>query len=374
MHPNYWQFILALQHNAQLLFNHQLYHYNVQHDWCRKINDVFLVRDLETNELVYDSLVHLTIDLHEQGMQRCQLIPFDYLFSNLPSNFKQFNFYTHNYPLVIFSGDHQSFALVNIAAEKVKKYSMSLDPREFSGFPSTQESSGYLLFTLIKLDQKQQNILNQLNQPQDWQKYYQRLSSEFLNHPFKFKKDMSLTLTNNLFIHDEAIDYPFLEEASSELNLAFSLINKLESLKDLIEMELSMSIQGRSSNSSYIDENYSQIRDFQDRLSDAFIELVAHTANDYQNAYIDQNFTSISIHDLKVEAAKNEVEINENEQKNIEEKPIPTIISLFYLILFIAIAFGLLYGFYFLFNHFEFIKFAVITIGFIVFLAIWSKR
>ncbi len=374
MYLNYWQFIIALQHNAQLLFNHQLHHYNVHHDWFKETNHVFLVRDLESNELIYDSIAHLTVDLHEQGIQRCRLIPFDHLFSDLPSNFKQFNFNTYNYPLAIFSSEHQSFALVNIAAEKVKPFSTSPDPREFSGFPSTQESRGYLLFTLIKLDQKQQNILDQFDQPQDWQKYYQKLSSDFLNHPFKFKKDVNLTLTNNLFIHDEAIYYPFLNEASPESNLAFSLTNKIESLDDMIQTELIMSMEDRSSNSSYIDDNYSQIRDFQVRLSDAFIELVAHTANDYQNAYIDQNFTSISIHDLKVEAAKNDVNEHENQFDHIDEEPTSTIASILYLILFLAIVFGLLYGFYWLMLRFEFVKFTAITLGIISFLYIWSKK
>ena len=374
MQENYWQFILALQHNARLLFNNQLQHYNVHHDWCRETNNVFLVRDLETNELVYDSIVHLVVDLYEQGVQHCQLIPFDHLFADLPSSFKQFNFQTYNYPLAIFSSKHQSFALVNITAEKVKPFSTSSDPREFSGFPSTQASCGYLLFTLIKLDQKQQNILNQFNQPVDWQKYYQKLSLDILNHPFKLSKDLSLTLTNNLIIHDEAIDYPFLNEASPELNLAFSLTNKLESLEDLIEMELSMSMQNRSPNSSYIDENYSQIRDFQDRLRDAFIELVAHTANDYQNAYIDQNFKPISIHDLGVEKNTNELNEHESQPNLIEEKSTSIIASTLYLILFVFIVIGLLYGVYWLVFHYQFAKFTVMAIVITIFLAIWSKK
>lgn len=374
MQKNYWQFILGLQHNSQLYFDDHLHHYNMHHTWCAVSNNVFLVRDLETNELIYDSIVHLVVDLHEQGIQQCQIIPFNHIFSDLPANFKKFNFETYNYPLAIFSNRHQSLALVKIHSEKVKSFSTSPDPREFSGFPSTQQYCGYSLFTLIKLDQKQQKTLDEFDQPQNWKNYYQELSLDFLDHPFKFKKDLNLTLTNNLFISADSYEYPFLNSASPDLNLAFSLVNKLIDLQDMFENEIYMSMEGRSSDSAYIDRNYSQINNFQNELSDKFIELIAYTANDYQNAYVDQGFNPISKNLLKNKLIENDSNTDIEDVENNEKETMTTFASTLYLIIFLAIAFGLLYGVFWLVSHYEFAKFMIITIGVIIFLAICSKK
>lgn len=373
MHKEYWRFILGLQYNAQRYFDNQIIHYETHHAWTSLNNDLLFVRDFETNELLYDATDHLIIDMHQQGIQSCKLIPFELLYPNFTSYFKQYLFEVHNYPLAIFLGTHQSFALVKIHTEKVKPLSGSLEPREFRGFSSTQNYDGYLLFTLLKLDPKQRQIIEQFIQPVNWKWQYEKLNTEFLNHPFNFKKDSSLTLTNNLSIHDYSNEYNLLNTPPPEFNLAFSLINKLESLQNEINTEISMSIQGRSSKSNFIDQNYSQIEDYQDQLNNAFVKFISHTANDFQNAYIDQEFTLIPKQSLNNTVNK---DLNEQDikQQIIEKNQISTLASTLYSILFIAIVIGLLYGIFWLISHYEFAKFTVITIVIIIFLAIWSNK
>lgn len=134
-----------------------------------------------------------------------------------------------------------------------------------------------------------------------------------------------------------------------------------------------MSIQGRSSKSNFIDQNYSQIEDYQDQLNNAFVKFISHTANDFQNAYIDQEFTLIPKQSLSNTVNK---DLNEQdiEQQIIEKNQISTLASTLYSILFIAIVIGLLYGIFWLISHYEFAKFTVITIVIIIFLAIWSNK
>ncbi|MFW1859039.1 hypothetical protein [Acinetobacter defluvii] len=248
----------------------------------------------------------------------------------------------------------------------------SYDPREFCIPRSTQDSHNYLLFTFYPLDDEQLKKVYNFSKKIDWQNYQKQLQSNYILNTHNFRQDHSLTLVDNLSLDQQDSSDYFLHDAPSQFNLAFSLLNKINQVKESIDNEIAKSYEGRSSYSHLILSQ--SMQNFLSKLNNEQIELVCHTANDYQNAYIEQNFTPISMHKLNVKTDKNEVEINENEQNNIEEKPISTITSLLYLILFVAIAFGLLYGFYFLFNHFEFIKFAVISIGIIIFLAIWSKK
>ena len=156
MRAHYFNFILGLQHSAQHYFNeNSTYFQHISHEWCTLSHDIFMVRDFESHELLYDSPEHLIADLLDQGIQSCQLIPFKQIFSNFTADFKQYNFHTDDYPLAVFLGTDRSFALLKIDNEKVKPLSRSYDPRKFHGFPSSQNYGKFFLFTLIKLDQKQ---------------------------------------------------------------------------------------------------------------------------------------------------------------------------------------------------------------------------
>lgn len=375
MTDNYWTFILGLQHNAQRYFDHKIAEYKIEHDWCDITHDLFMLRDLETNELRYDSISHLVADLRDQQIQRCQLIPFDLLFPEFTQHFKQFIFDISNYPVAIFLGTDQNFALVKVHAEKVKKFSMSTDPREFSGFASSQNYHKYLLFTLIKLDQKQLQVIDEFKKNLNWKNLHEYFQSTFLDSSFNFRKDKSLVLTNNLFLKNEIAEYPFLDEPSHEFNLAFSWINKLCDLQAQIKTEVAMALASRSFYADIIDQNYTEIDLFQADLNNALINLVSHSANSYEKAYVNEDFSYIppQSHQHKPEInieANNEL----NNDRTTEEKPTSVTASTLYLIFFLAIVIGLLYGVFWLVNHYEFAKFMVITLGVIIFLMIWSRK
>ncbi|ENW94986.1 hypothetical protein [Acinetobacter dispersus] len=375
MTDNYWKFILGFQHNAQRYFDHQIAEYNIEHDWCDRTHDLFMVRDLETNELLYDSIPHLIVDLKDQQIQGCQLIPSDLLFPEFTQHFKQFIFDTSNYPIAVFLGRDQNFALVKIHAEKVKKFSMSTDPREFNGFASSQNYNKYLLFTLIRLDQKQLKVVDEFKKTPNWKNSHEHFQSTFLDSPFNFRQDKSLRLTNNLFLKNEIAEYPFLKEPSPEFNLAFSWINKLCDLQEQIKTEVAMTLDSRSPYSSIIDQNFSAISLFQEDLNNALINLVSHSSNSYEKAYVNKDFSYIPSHSLQYNSQINIEANNElNSEGSTEEKPTSVTASTLYLIFFLAVVIGLLYGVYWLVNHYEFAKFMVITIGVIIFLMMWSKK
>ncbi|MEB3753652.1 hypothetical protein [Acinetobacter sp. MD2(2019)] len=375
MIDNYWKFILGLQHNAQRYFDHKIAEYNIEHDWCDITHDLFMVRDLETNELLYDSIPHLIVDLKDQQIQDCQLIPSDLLFPEFTQHFKQFIFDTSNYPIAVFLGRDQNFALVKIHAEKVKKFSMSTDPREFSGFASSQNYNKYLLFTLIRLDQKQLTIVDEFKKSANWKNSHEHFQSMFLDSPFNFRQDKSLRLTNNLFLKNEITEYPFLDEPSPEFNLAFSWINRLCDLQEQIKTEVAMTLDSRSPYSSIIDQNFSAISLFQEDLNNALINLVSHSANSYEKAYVNEDLSYIPSNSLQHKTQINIEANNEfNSDSTTDEKPTSVTASTLYLIFFLAVVIGLLYGVFWLVNHYEFAKFMVITAGVIIFLMMWSKK
>ncbi|SPL69265.1 hypothetical protein [Acinetobacter stercoris] len=374
MMNNYWQFILGLQHNAQRFFDNEIAYYQIQHEWCAITNQLFMVRDFETNELIYDSIDHFIVDMNEQCIQRCRLVPFQLIYPNFTTHFKQYIFDMSNYPLAVFLGRTQSFALVKIEREKVKEFINSSDPREFSGFTSSQIFNEYLLFTLIRLDPKQLQTINEFTKHQNWKTHHEYFKTEFLDNKFNFTQNQNLKLINNLFLEDEATLYPFLQENKSQPNLAFSWVKQLEDLQNQIETEKELSRDSRSSHSDFIDQNFSQICIYQENLNYAFINLLSHTANDYKNAYIDQDFKLVPYSSTNIPDTATEPDNNTVSCEYTNEKPITTLASTIYLLIFIAIGFGILYGLFWLMSHFEFARFTVITIVVVSFLYIWSKK
>lgn len=374
MTENYWKFILGLQHNAQLYFDSKIDLYQIDHDWCRATNDLFMVRDLETNELLYDSVAHLITTLNDQKIYYSGLIPSHTLFTEPLSCFKKLIFDGSNYPMAVFLGHDENFALVKVEAERCKVNVISSDPREFSGFVSSQEYDKYLLFTLIKLDQKQLHLFEQFNQGLDWKMLHEEFQNEFLSSKFNFTQDKSLRLTNNLFLEESGKDSPFLTEVLSESNLAFSWVNKLSELRNQLNHEISMLYQDRSFHSDIL-LNETEVTMFEEHLNDALISLLSHTANDYQKAYLHEDFIYIPLNIVKSRFDHNLDTNDELENEpNIEEKQGSLIASIIHIILFLVIVVGLLYGVFWLISHYEFAKFVVITIAVIAFLTIWSRK
>ena len=270
-----------------------------------------------------------------QNTQYCQLIPFELLFPNLTQSFKQFFLDTTNYPVAIFLGSYQKFALVKVFAEKVKNNSTSSDPSEFRGFISSQTYNKYLQFTLIRLDKKHLKIIGEFNKSQNWKNQYKYFQKEFLDNPINFKQDKGLVLTNNLFLENNKINYPLLNQPISEFNLAFSLVNKLLNLQNEVKTEIEMTVESRTPH-----KNFNEIILFEDSLKNAFISLLSHTANNYQNAYVNKDFSYVQLDSTQNKSWTNTELNNEpNTTENSERITTPTL----YLVIFVIFVIGLLY-------------------------------
>lgn len=381
MKNNYWQFILGLQHNAQRYFENQIALYEIQHDWCLKINDVFFVRNMQNNELLYDSINHLVVDMQEQGILHCKLIPFELLFPDLILDSKFYNFEQSNYPLAVFIGENHSEALVNISNEKTKTYSGEF--LELNGSFSTQLSQEYLLFSLVKLDQKQIQRIRSFSRPPDWPHYYQHLKKELLESSFNFKRDLSLTLKNNLILKDTDDGYNLLKSTQAEANLAFSLIDKLIGLQNLIESEETMSWDGRSAFSDFIYHNNDEMQLFKDQLDNEFITLVSQTANNYQSAFI-ENSASKNILYLEqtqdIQTIKQLPTIDTNntsdilDQKELNNEETSAWKSVAFLIMFITAIVLICYGILWLSIRFAFANFSLWALFIVVVLIILTRK
>lgn len=136
-----------------------------------------------------------------------------------------------------------------------------------------------------------------------------------------------------------------------------------------------MALASRSFHADIIDQNSIKIDLFQEDLNNAFISLVSHSANSYEKAYVNEDFSYIPPQALQHTSQINSETNNElNSDSSTEEKPTSVTASTLYLIFFLAVVIGLLYGVFWLVNHYEFAKFMVITFGVIIFLMIWSRK
>ena len=193
----------------------------------------------------------------------------------------------------------------------------------------------YLQFTLIRLDKKHLKIIGEFNKSQNWKNQYKYFQKEFLDNPINFKQDKGLVLTNNLFLENNKINYPLLNQPISEFNLAFSLVNKLLNLQNEVKTEIEMTVESRTPH-----KNFNEIILFEDSLKNAFISLLSHTANNYQNAYVNKDFSYVQL-DSTQNKSWNNTELNNepNTTENSERITTPTL----YLVIFVIFVIGLLY-------------------------------
>lgn len=81
MLSEYWKFALGFQHNTQLYLDNKIDYYSIRHQWSIRTHNLLYVRDFTSNQLLYDSLDGLVIELARQHFKQCKLYPFDVIFS-----------------------------------------------------------------------------------------------------------------------------------------------------------------------------------------------------------------------------------------------------------------------------------------------------
>lgn len=383
MIDHYEQFILGLQYNAQRFFNQKIYYDEILHPWCGQACDIFLIRDFKTNALLHDSVDHLIMYMAEKRIRTCSLYPFDLLFEHAKLNqHPHFEFVKTNYPLAVFHNNlNQAFALVQIQSEtKILDISPIGDPREFWGASSTQFHDAFGLFTLIELNQQQRNECFCFDKKSSWSSLVNSIQLDLFEHPFSTHIQPQFKLIHNLYYYGLLDDsLPLLENPQASPQVGLSLLEMLNSIEAAIQ-NLKHVKNESSPIHLFTTEEYAQLLDYEYKLSEHHVDVTCYTANHFNRENLVNDEEKALLKQLQKKYPKVNYFKSTSDQAlsatntSTDKEPEKPWVVFFSLVLIFAMLFALLYGFYLLFKQFEFIKFAAITIGIIVFLAIWSKK
>ena len=373
MIKNYWQFIFGLQHNANLFFNNKIDYLQIQHDWSMASHELFLVRDLKTSELFYDAIDGLVIGLYQQKFKKSLLCPFSILFKNNSlSEHPNFEFITDDYPVVLFKNYQKTLALLQI---KEKLHSAPIlpigDPRDFWGITSSQSTSEkFALFTLIELNIEQQNNYLHFNQDLNYNIISNQITNKFLNHQFTGLIYPHFKMVNNLYLnwYDENND-PFLQHDINPAHIGLSLIQMLDKMKNSAHHNLMHPRNESSPFHNFNNQEHTLFNEYLDNLHSTFTLVVCYTANhmQYNEKINTSNLYLFNQNTINHDSTNINTEVSDN-------KPMTMLRAITSIFLFLIIIFCILYGFYWLINRFEFIKFSIMVLGLISFLYILSKR
>ncbi|AMW77921.1 hypothetical protein AMD27_02750 [Acinetobacter sp. TGL-Y2] len=381
---DYWKFIFGVQYNANLFFNNEIEYHQIKHEWSSFFCDVFLVRDYATNTLLYDSIDGLVIGLFQQHFKSCSLYPFELLFDESGLNQKiHFDFPIYNYPVAVFkSMGFGWIALIQINEKlKSKEIHPLGDPREFCGVSSSQRASNNQLFTLIRLNEAQEQKAQAFDQHLDWMSYFNHIKANFLENRFNYIDDSGLLIAHNLFIEYHG-EKKLSEEDDNPNNLAFSLLQRCIHVYECLS-QLHTNYHERPPYPDFIDSHTEQYVEFTEQFETAIINLICHTANDYKNAKVKTKFIPIQKNKYITYEAELEPNIDEFNEDSTEIETLPqknpdlpitgmrAITTL--LILFIVI-FLIVYGLFWMMRQYELAKITVITTGLIILLYLWSKK
>lgn len=379
----YWQFIFGLQYNAEQFFKDQINYYDISHPWSAQSCDTFLVRDFQNNNLLYDSIDHLIIDLAEQQFRHCSLYPLKVIFPNhtlIKNHF--FEFVNNDYPVAVFKKkSNKAFALIQIEREKVSKVIHPIgDPRDFWAPSSSQsQTPTFGLFTLIELNQHQKNECYIFDQNLSWNYFIDNIHQDLIKSDFSSSIGIDFEYTNNLYYNLYNKDeLPLISKHILPNHLGFSLIQMLEP----IENRIKSFTHHRNENSDYrffSAEQLGLFEKFRIQKEQLLIQLICFTANHIQSSMEIADLQKQQLHQWEkklthISEAQNNFEKEQNAEQITTDQPITAIRAFISITVFLIVLFSILYGFYWLTLKFEFVKFSAITIGIISFLYIWSKK
>lgn len=378
---DYWKFILALQHNANLFFKNHLDYMHIHHEWTSNLCDTFLVRDYEKNTLLYDSIDSLVIGLFQQNFKSCSLYPSSLIFNenaDLENTFFELNF--DNYPVAVFNNFcGTSFALVQIT-EKLKSPEIIPigDPRDFWGPTSSQKNCiNFAYFSLIALNRKQQNECLTFDKNLIWDEFVQQIDQEIFKNPSSQDISVYFEHKNNLFCYIGDSTYsPLMTHPNPKSHIGLSLIESTQEVPQSIRSFCDPSNE-HSEFRNYSKEKIILLEHFKSSHKKLFNQLVCHTANSLNEDLILNNKTKRIIGNWKKRPTytwEDDHPVEATPGNALTDEPISMIRVLFVLVILSAAGFGIFYIFNFLFNRFEFIKFVMITLGCISLIYILSKK
>ncbi|OUY05553.1 hypothetical protein [Acinetobacter populi] len=385
MYDQSWHFIFALHQQINAYLRHDTYYPYIEHAWIKRLGTIFLVRDFNTGDLIYDSTEHFTVHLSQQELATVHLVPLVELFESQPFHhpildFPCLNhFQQRNQAILILSfKNSETYALLP-CIEKIKTeitVPSNCDPRDFLGFESDQNHSPYALFTLYRLSIAQVESVKAFVQPIEWQNYAQNLQDIMFSAQYYPYEAKPLQATNNLYLYQDGYDTPLIQDQALSDNLAFSLIKQMQS----VFLDLESYCHPKNDSSPYhllSDEEYKLFNEYQTTLGTELISLICRAANDYPQAGM-TNKTSLTLpcKNLPVESITGKIPsppIPQEPDDLSEDKP-SVIKSLFSLILFLAVVFAVMYGIFLLSEQFAFIRFLLVVMTVIAFLAIVARK
>lgn len=372
MIKNYWQFIFGLQYNANLFLKNNIDYLQIRHAWSIDLHDLFLVRDFHTNTLLYDSIDGLVISLYQQQFKECSLYPFSILsLDDRLHEHSQFEFINNDEPVVVFKSFKKMLALIQIKEKLQSPTILPIgDPREFWGTTSSQEiDTRFGLFSLIELSLDQQNACLFFNQNLNYNSLPDQIITQFSNHQFTKLIYPHFKMVNNLYLNMyEKDEFPFLEQDTNNPHIGLSLIQMLYKMKNNA-YALMHPKNDYSPYNDFNNQDHTLFLEYLDILHYTFTQVVCYTANHMQ---YNETINLSTLYLFNQNNITNDSSSASTEISN--DKPMTMPRALITILLFITIVFCILYGFYWLINRFEFIKFVAIVLGGISFLYILSKR
>lgn len=378
---DYWKFILALQHNANLFFKSHLDYTHIHHKWTSNLCDVFLVRDYEENTLLYDSIDSLIIGLFQQNFKSCSLYPSSLIFSekdNLENTFFELNF--ENYPVAVFNNTcGTSFALIQIK-EKLKspKVTPIGDPRDFFEPTSSQTNAiNFAYFSLIALNKKQQNECFNFDKNLNWDEFVQRIDQEIFVNPVSQDIPIFFEHKNNLsFYKGDSKNSPLITHPNPKSHIGLSLIESIREIPQSIQSFCDI----RNEHSEFRDYSVEKIMlldDLRNNHTKLFSQLICHTANSLNEDINLNNETEEIIRNWKKRPKytwEDDHSVDTTPENALADKPTSGIRVLYVVFMLFASGFGIFFIFNFLFNQFEVTKFIMITLGCISLMYIFSRK
>lgn len=378
---DYWKFILALQYNANLFFKNQIDYMHIHYEWSSTFCDVFLVRDHEKNTLLYDSIDGLVIGLYQQNFKLCSLYPSNLIFNendDLENDFFEINF--DHYTVPVFNNIYgTSCALIPIK-EKLKSPEITPigDPRDFFKPTSSQtDAINFAYFSLIQLNTKQQNECFTFDRNLVWDEFVQQIDQNIFQNPTSQDLPIFFEHTKNLFFYKTASkDSRLITQPNLESHIGFSLIESIREIPQSIHFFCDI----RNEHSEFRDysvEKMMLLDSLKNNHKKLFNQLVCHTGNSLNQDIILNNETEEIIRNWKRRPKytwKDDSSIEAISEDALTDKPISLTHILFVFFTLSMAGIGIFYIFDFLFNHFSFIKFIIITFGCISLIYIFSRK
>lgn len=327
---NYYEKLaISLCYSSNRFFKKEIEYDLIIHEWCEYYCETILVRNYETNQLLYDSIDHLIISLAQQNITKCSLYPAQFILNDIDLDNNYFNVSSKNHPLIIFkNNDSYQFALIPVIEKLTsKKLEPIGDPEYFYTHSTQSNSSKNHLFALIQLNENQRNKCHTYDEKITWDILIKKIDIELHKSPFSTYTPIYFKYINNLFSYNHTIEreIPLIIEIDEKKNLGCSLIESFNQLNSNIE-NFTHPKNDSSEYQNFSDKQCQQFNKFYDMHKQLFIDIICMTANHFDQKFIlsessksilaqlplPPKYSSYYLIDENIDEATNDIHINDS--------------------------------------------------------------